>query len=168
MPNLKTKKNSDITIWGLGEISRRLAVGPADFNIVSIRSSCLSPSEYDAFEKYRSNYNGIIVEHFDDIQSPEPGWIVPGREHIQRILGWTLGMSKIAVHCTAGISRSPAVAYLIACQRSPPREALQVLDPMMHFPNRLIISLGAEAMGDESILSEYNRWYRDEYRIFGL
>jgi len=141
-------------------------MGPSDFNIVSIRSSNMFPDEYDAFEKYRKNYKDIIVEHFDDIRAPEEGWIVPAKEHVQRILDWSIDRKNIAVHCTAGISRSSAIAYLIACQRCPPKEALEVLDPMMHFPNRLIIRLGAEVMEDESVINEYNKWYEEEYRLF--
>jgi len=157
------QKNNDITIWGVDGLGRFLELGPTDFNIVSIRSSYLSPYDYFALEKFRKNYKDIIIETFDDIQQPEPGWILPSKEPIKRILEWTKDRRNIAVHCTAGISRSPAIAYLAACQRCKPKNALEVLNPMLHFPNRFIVRLGSEILNDESILTEFNGWFKRQY-----
>ncbi|HCE46440.1 MAG TPA: hypothetical protein DET40_23090 [Lentisphaeria bacterium] len=133
---------------------------PTGLNIVSIRSSRLPDSEYAFFDEFRANYKDIIIEKFDDIKVPEEGWIVPELEHVRRILGWAEERENIAVHCTAGISRSSAIAYLIACQRSSPKQAVKVLDPAKHAPNRLIIKLGMDVLGDEAVMLEYIKWFK--------
>jgi len=153
------KKKNEITIWSLEDIADLIRRKPTGLNIVSIRSSCLPDSEYAFFDEFRGNYKDVIVEKFDDITAPEDGWIVPGAEHVRRILGWSEEKGNIAVHCTAGISRSPAIAYLIACQRISPQQAVKILDPAMHSPNRLIIKLGMEVMGDEAVMTEYVKWF---------
>lgn len=157
------KKNTDITIWSLREISALIREKPTDLNIVSIRSTEIPQATYDVFEECRSNYGNIIVEYFDDIQIPQDGFIVPAKEQIMRILKWAMDKEHIAVHCTAGISRSSAIAYLIACHRSSPKEALKILDPMKHSPNRLILYLGMEALGDKTVMSEYMFWFDRSY-----
>jgi len=153
----------DVTIWSLEEITRKISEWPTEFNIVSIRSSDVPPKLYGAFEKHRRNYKNIIVECFDDLTLPRAGLIMPSHEHIQRILMWTKGKDKIAVHCTAGISRSAAVAYLIACQQTSPKKALGLFEPAIHCPNRLILELGVEILKDESVLSEYTEWFERTY-----
>lgn len=157
------KKNTDITIWSLREIAGLIREKPTDLNIVSIRSTDISPATYDVFEECRSNYGNIIVEYFDDIRIPQDGFTAPAKEQIMRILKWAMDKEHIAVHCTAGISRSSAIAYLIACHRSSPKEALKILDPMKHSPNRLILYLGMEALGDKTVMSEYMFWFDRSY-----
>ena len=157
------KKNTDITIWSLREISALIREKPTDLNIVSIRSTEIPQATYDVFEECRSNYGNIIVEYFDDIQIPQDGFIVPAKEQIMRILKWAMDKEHIAVHCTAGISRSSAIAYLIACHRSSPKQALKILDPMKHSPNRLILHLGMEVLGDKAVMSEYMFWFDRSY-----
>jgi len=160
------KQPINITIFSLGEITKRIKEKPTGFNIVSIRSSDISPAKYDVFDKYRSNYRDIIIECFDDIKAPQDGFITPMKEHIRRILKWAMDKENIVVHCTAGISRSSAIAYLIACQMSSPKQALKVFDPLKHCPNRLILNIGVEVLGDESILSEYLKWFDRTYKAY--
>ncbi len=157
------KNNTDITIWSIKEISRLLKEKKTGFNIVSIRSTDLSQDTYDVFDEFRNNYEDITMEWFDDIRAPQKGLTVPNEEHISRILKWAISKEHIAVHCTEGISRSSAIAYLIACQRSSPEEALKILDPMKHGPNRLILKLGMEVLGDKTVMSEYMFWFDRSY-----
>lgn len=162
------KKSTDIKILGLREITCLLREKKTDFNIVSIRSTELPQTTYDAFDECRGNYEDIIIECFDDIISPQVGYTVPTEEHVRRILKWAMSREQLAVHCTAGVSRSSAIAYLIACQRSSPKEALKILDPMKHSPNRLILYLGAEVLGNEEIMLEYMFWFNRSYGRFGV
>lgn len=157
------KKNTDITIWSLREIAGLIKEKPTDLNIVSIRSTEIPQATYDIFEEYRNNYENIIVEYFDDIRFPQEGFTIPAKEHVMRILKWAVDKEHIAVHCTAGISRSSAIAYVIACQKSSPKEALKILDPMKHGPNHLILKLGMEVLGDKTVMSEYMFWFDRTY-----
>ena len=157
------KKNIDITIWNFEDLARQIKEHPTGFNIVSIRSSDLPQSKFDVFTECSSNYEDMTVECFDDITAPRDGYIVPTQEHIRRILKWAMDKERIAVHCTAGISRSSAIAYLIACHRSSPKQALKVLDPEKHSPNRLILYLGMEILGDESVMTEFAEWFKRSY-----
>ena len=160
------KKNNDITIWSLGDIARAITEKRTGFNIVSIRSSDAPTGTYDDFEKHRHNYRDIIIECFDDLRFPEEGFITPSHEHIRRILKWAKGKERIAVHCTAGISRSSAVAYLIACQRVSPKKAVKILDPAKHCPNKIVLEIGKEIFKDESICTEYAEWFEKSYVNF--
>jgi len=156
----------DITIWSLGNIARTITEVPTVFNIVSIRSSNIPQKEYGAFEKYRRNYKDITIEFFDDIRIPVDGHITPSQESIGRILKWAEKRKHIAVHCTAGISRSSAIAYLIACQRTSPKHAVKILDPAKHSPNLLILNLGAEILGNKSVSTEYVKWFEKAFSRF--
>ena len=162
------KNDTDITIWSLSEITGKIREKPSGFNIVSIRSTELPQSAYAVFDECRSNYADMIIEYFDDIISPHAGYKVPTHDHIRRILKWAMSKEHIAVHCTAGISRSSAIAYLISCHRSSPKEALKILDPAKHSPNRLILYLGMEVLEDETVLSEYMAWFSRAYAHLSL
>ncbi|MBN9480998.1 MAG: protein tyrosine phosphatase [Bordetella sp.] len=64
---------------------------------------------------------------FNDIAAPRQGLVAPSAEHVAALLafaeGWT-GARPMLIHCWAGVSRSTAAAYAIACARTAPgREA---------------------------------------------
>lgn len=58
---------------------------------------------------------------FNDIAGPRDGLVPPSAEHIDALLafgrGWR-GPAPLLVHCWAGISRSTAAAYALACARA--------------------------------------------------
>lgn len=58
---------------------------------------------------------------FHDIVEPRPGLSPASEEHIDRMLRFAAAWSSerpLLIHCWAGISRSPAAAYVIACSRN--------------------------------------------------
>lgn len=64
---------------------------------------------------------------FNDIAAPREGLVAPSLEHVEALLtfaqGWK-GARPLLIHCWAGVSRSTAAAYVVACARtSPGREA---------------------------------------------
>ena len=64
---------------------------------------------------------------FNDIAAPREGLVAPSLEHVEALLafadGWT-GARPLLIHCWAGVSRSTAAAYAVACARTAPgREA---------------------------------------------
>src|SRR3569832_414359 len=59
---------------------------------------------------------------FHDLTEANPGLIAPSVDHIRSILDFAQGWDSarpLLGHCWAGISRSSAAAYLIACTRTP-------------------------------------------------
>lgn len=139
-------------------------------NIVSIRSSTIADKVYAPIDENISNYKDIIVETFDDIEhecETKYGYVLPKDENIRRILEWSDRVSgDIVVHCTAGISRSSAVAYLIACRKMDRSDALACLKFNLHTPNRYVLYLGAKIMDDLTIYSDCIDAEKKFYDIF--
>ena len=86
---------------------------------------------------------------FHDIAAPRPGLTPATVDDIERLLafarGWT-GDRPMLVHCWAGVSRSPAAAYIIACDRAPPGEEARLAANLraaapFATPNPLLVAL---------------------------
>ena len=60
---------------------------------------------------------------FHDVAAPRPGLTPATAGDVERLLafarGWD-GNQPMLIHCWAGVSRSPAAAYVVACDRAPP------------------------------------------------
>lgn len=65
----------------------------------------------------------------DDIWEPEAGKATPDEAMVRRILdfgvGWS-GAAPLLVHCWAGVSRSTATAFILACERNPATPELTI------------------------------------------
>ena len=90
---------------------------------------------------------------FNDITEPRPGLVAPSAEMIGDLLdfgrGWD-GVRPLLVHCWAGISRSCAAAFVLACDRNPGRERtiadeLRARAPFAT-PNRLMVRLADDLL----------------------
>ena len=91
----------------------------------------------------------------DDITVPVDGFLAPQRDHVDRLL--TFGRrwdrsAPLVVHCYAGISRSTATAFAIACALNPDRDEAAIArkiradSPTAH-PNSLIVAHADELLG---------------------
>ncbi|MHB1206014.1 MAG: tyrosine phosphatase family protein [Rhodospirillaceae bacterium] len=99
-----------------------------------------------------------LVLRFNDITMAAEGLVAPCPEIVREILdfgaAWsaTTPRAPILVHCFAGISRSTAAAYILACAfAGPGRERalaanLRQASPTAT-PNNLMIALGDEMLG---------------------
>ncbi|MFC5374139.1 tyrosine phosphatase family protein [Brevundimonas faecalis] len=97
---------------------------------------------------------------FNDIAEPRDGLTAPNEEHVRALLdfarGWD-GARPMLVHCWAGVSRSTAAAYAIACALTGPgREAawaarLRTAAPTAT-PNPLLVALADEALAREGAM----------------
>ena len=152
------KRNPGIAIFSLDDMLQEIYFNKTDWNIVSIRDSDHAAILYQDFYDCRRNYGEIIIETFDDIIDESSVLRRADAGQVRRILEWSEGKNKIAVHCHMGISRSSAIAYLIACTRMPERKALEILDFSMHYPNRHIVYLGASMLGREAVYRECMDW----------
>lgn len=100
----------------------------------------------------------LLHLEFDDQVLPGPDVVLATADDVRRALDWSAGHQRLVVCCHAGISRSAAVAYVIACRDQPPREALGVLTARWHFPNERIVRLGADLLGVEEVFAAYVAW----------
>lgn len=91
----------------------------------------------------------------NDIAQPTEGLILPSADLVHQLLAfgraWDASAPMI-VHCWAGISRSSASAFILACDRSPDADerliAMRMRRAAKHaYPNRKIIALADDILG---------------------
>ncbi|MDB5454201.1 MAG: hypothetical protein JWO33_2779 [Caulobacteraceae bacterium] len=89
-----------------------------------------------------------------DIVEPLEGLIVPDAALVDQLLAFSAGWTReqpLLVHCWAGISRSTAAAFVIACQHAPEvpeaviAQTLRAASPIAT-PNPLIVALADALM----------------------
>ncbi len=91
---------------------------------------------------------------FHDVVEATPEFIVPSAATVQAILDFgrsRTGEAPMLVHCWAGISRSSAAAYMLACDGNLGHEAT-IADELRRrapfaTPNRLMIALADDMLG---------------------
>ena len=94
-----------------------------------------------------------LVLYFHDIAEPLEGYVPPSETHVAEALRFAAADDRpILVHCYAGVSRSTAMAFAIACAREAGRDefelarTIRALSPTAT-PNRLIVRLADAALG---------------------
>ena len=98
---------------------------------------------------------------FHDIVELTPDLIAPDADIMRAVLEFGRGAvaeRALLIHCWAGISRSSAAAYAIACDRNPGHEA-EIADELRRrspyvTPNRLMVKLADEMLGRGGRMSE--------------
>jgi predicted protein tyrosine phosphatase len=91
----------------------------------------------------------------NDISIPTEGLVPPNEEVVLNLLEFSRSWDESApmlVHCWAGISRSTAAAFVIACDKSPAADeralAMAMRRASRHAsPNRRIVTLADDIMG---------------------
>jgi predicted protein tyrosine phosphatase len=113
----------------------------------------LSPDH--AGEEHRGLACGRHLElRFNDIVEPRPGLVLPDRDLLAHIIEFgRKARLPMVIHCWAGISRSSAAAYVLACDRSPGQEG-DIADELRRrapfaTPNRLMVALADDLLGRE-------------------
>ncbi|HEY3696346.1 hypothetical protein [Phenylobacterium sp.] len=91
----------------------------------------------------------------NDIAEPMEGLMAPDEQVVMRLLDFGRGWDETApmlIHCWAGISRSTASAFVLACERSPEACERDIAMAMRRAaphasPNRRIVALGDDILG---------------------
>ena len=91
----------------------------------------------------------------NDIAEPTEGLVLPTEQVVTDLLDFGATWDETApmvVHCWAGISRSTASAFILACERNPEVDersiALAMRQAALHaYPNRRIVTLADDMMG---------------------
>jgi predicted protein tyrosine phosphatase len=122
--------------------------------------SLLSPEEIHlaAFDHAPERHLRLAMHDVGHVMSPPtgvPGERAPCAAHVADLIDFLAGWRSdqpILFHCWAGISRSTAAAYTLACARNPDTDeeviarALRSASPTA-FPNPLIIAHADDALG---------------------
>ena len=90
-----------------------------------------------------------------DIVEPLDGHILPGSEHIERLLAFVRAWgreSPLVFHCWAGISRSTAGAFIAACALAPERDEHEIARALRRAsptatPNARFVALADDVLG---------------------
>lgn len=133
------------------------------------------PKEFDALiingpgDTLPSYVPELANEHlnlqFHDIVAPRENMTLPQKHHIEKALAWAKGREKLMVACHAGISRSSATAFVIACQEWGIDDAVKIFDPNIHMPNARIVWLGSQILENSRVWDVFSAWngeYLDE------
>ena len=91
----------------------------------------------------------------NDIADPMEGLILPDESVVVRLLAFSRDWDEtqpMLVHCWAGISRSTASAFVLACERSPDAPEAEIARAMRRAaahasPNRRIVALADDILG---------------------
>jgi len=91
----------------------------------------------------------------DDITEHMDGFVAPSEDHVERVLAFVRSWDRAAplvVHCYAGISRSTAGAYAMACALNPRRDEAQIAQAIRAasptaMPNARIVALADRFLG---------------------
>ena len=95
-----------------------------------------------------------LILAFNDVDVAGSVHVAPDDAIVQQIIAFARGCNSeddILVHCWMGVSRSPAAAYVMACERAPGdevmiAEALRRASPTAT-PNKLIVTLADDLLG---------------------
>ena len=108
----------------------------------------------------------IRAEHhlrvgFSDIVAPMEGHLPPGEAHVRAVLDFAAAWDRarpLVIHCYAGISRSTAAAYAVACALRPERDEAELAEELRRLapsatPNRLFVEIADRLLGREGRMS---------------
>lgn len=140
------------SLGGLAAVANAL---PA-FDLLTLLSPTASERDWSGLARERH-----VELAFHDIVEATPDLIAPDADVVNAILEF--GRSSVAdrpmlIHCWAGISRSSAAAYAIACDRNPGYEAA-IADELRKrsryvTPNKLMVQLADEQLGRDGRMIE--------------
>jgi predicted protein tyrosine phosphatase len=98
----------------------------------------------------------------NDIAEPAEGLIHPTAETVERILKFGATwepLDPMLVHCWAGISRSSATAFILACERNPETPERLIAQRLRQAsraatPNRLMVQLADDMLGRQGRMAD--------------
>jgi predicted protein tyrosine phosphatase len=154
--------NNQIKIASLKEVLDNIDyIKRNNVNLISIRDNSPEQSEEQGYEMIDNmNLPNLLVVSFDDLVDPLDYKLQrrerpPSEYDISTILEWAKQKIKennnpFIVHCTAGVSRSSAVAILVSYLQNP-ETALKIINPIIHSPNEKVLEIGEKLLNTQDI-----------------
>ena len=137
-----------LIICGLSEVPRLIEARRPSHLVTLLDPASMidTPAGVGAERHLRLAVNDIVV--------PTEGLVAPTARLVEDLLAFGADWDETApmlIHCWAGISRSTACAFILACERSPEADeraiALAMRQAAPHaFPNRRIVALADDMM----------------------
>ena len=138
-----------LIVCGLAEVPAIIAARTPSHMVTLLDSASMieTPRGLPAERHLRLSVN--------DIAEPMDGLILPSADLVHQLLAFGRAWDARApmiVHCWAGISRSSASAFVLACDRNPEVDeraiALRMRAAAKHaYPNRRIVALADDILG---------------------
>jgi predicted protein tyrosine phosphatase len=119
----------------------------------------------EATDFVKAHARSFLYLRFDDIEEPRANKQSPTKALIDQALNFARGKDKLLVTCRAGQGRSVALAYVICCREHCVAEALKLLDPTRHRPNRLVVTIGDDLLETQEVLGQFEEWRRRHAHI---
>ena len=138
-----------LIVCGLAEVPGLIAArGPSHVITLLDSASMIATPKGMAPERH-------LKLSVNDIAEPMDGLILPSERLVRDLLAFGATWDESApmiVHCWAGISRSSASAFILACDRNPDADerliAMRMRRAAKHaYPNRKIIALADDILG---------------------
>jgi predicted protein tyrosine phosphatase len=142
----------EIIIKSVRQVVPVIKKEPKKWNIISIRdsnsehASHILDAEKDALD--------ILPLYFDDLYEKDAHkgrGLLPQYNQIKEAITWAKDKDDILVQCEGGISRSAALAYIIACSKMHIQKALKVWNTNLHYPNAYIVKIGSVLLDSPEI-----------------
>jgi predicted protein tyrosine phosphatase len=122
-------------------------------------------SDKQATDFVKAHARSYCYLRFDDIEEPRANKETPTRTMIEQGLNFAKGKDHLLVSCRAGQGRSVALAYLISCREHGVQEAIKILNPKRHRPNRLVVTIGDALLETPGVRDQFDEWRRRHSHI---
>lgn len=138
-----------IIVCGLGDVAATLAARRPSHMITLLDPASMIPTPS---ELVGGRHLKLAV---NDIATPAEGLVLPQEGVVFQLLAFARDWDETApmlIHCWAGISRSTASAFVLACERSPEADERAIASTMRAAaphasPNRRIVALADDILG---------------------
>lgn len=136
-----------ITVCPLSKLERTVADSGARRVLTLLADGTVAPRPEGVAE------HDHLTLRFHDISEPREGYLAPSAEMVAQALAFAnADDAPLVVHCYAGVSRSTAIAYAIACSRQPARDEAEIAVELRRLspsatPNPLIVALADTQLG---------------------
>lgn len=126
---------------------------PKAWNVIALLDSGTTATDF-----LTTHSQSSLCLWFDDIESTRANRLLPSREQVERALDFASDKPRLLVSCRAGQGRSAALAYVVGCQNLKVEQALKLLNPKRHLPNRRIVALGDGLLATSEALVKFDVW----------
>lgn len=148
----------DIIICGHSMAIQKLMAKAKEYDVIFISNPDESKFDILGSERIPELSREYCELLFEDVIFSRGTVQGPELCHIKKALEFSKNRRKLLVTCQAGISRSSAIAYLIKSVEVGSKQALNLLNSKIHYPNELVIRYGADLLKDENMVELIKNW----------